>query len=317
MIEANILPAALYGIEMTNGCRSALERLQAAIAGVIGTRSAKRSQLGSYKIQKWKRDLDPDVVQLVRRITLVRRQIDKNPEVGDVIKLIIRKYAEGHVRYDLGVREIREEFEKIGPVGFLIDNLKKHGASIDDNLILSHDGEQDIDIRDYPWQALKEEIQNIGKKARVANTAKAREAYDGLEEVDSLALQAALKRRSQEEINVISNHGSLANWTAEKLKEAGKKDDEFCQLCSKKETSVEHMQWECQKVRERRKKTYLCSLDHNDVPKHLLMGLPGSMDKNIHTTFWGKQRSEVETKDAFVRCKMGLPKDNKEWVRKD
>ena len=52
IIDSNILPAALYGIELTGGCPSAVKALQAATADVIGSRAAKRSQLGSFEVQK-------------------------------------------------------------------------------------------------------------------------------------------------------------------------------------------------------------------------------------------------------------------------
>ncbi len=47
------------------------------------------------------------------------------------------------------------------------------------------------------------------------------------------------------------------------------------------------------------------------------MGVPGCMDKKIHTTFWGRVRGEIATEDKEAREKMGLPKDNQDWVRKD
>ena len=97
IIEANILSAALYGIEMTDGCKSHIRRLQAGIADVIGPKTKKRSQLGSFEIQRWKRDLDPEIAQLSRRVTLMRRQIDKNEDTLDIVMLCIRRYEEGHL----------------------------------------------------------------------------------------------------------------------------------------------------------------------------------------------------------------------------
>jgi hypothetical protein len=41
------------------------------------------------------------------------------------------------------------------------------------------------------------------------------------------------------------------------------------------------------------------------------------MCKEMHTTYWGKKESDIKTQDPQARVKMGLPKDKKEWVRKD
>ncbi len=81
------MPMALYGIEMTRGCKSSIDKLKAAIADAIGSRSARSSQLGSFEVQQCKRDVDPEIVAMVRRVSLVRRQINKKTDVGDVIKL--------------------------------------------------------------------------------------------------------------------------------------------------------------------------------------------------------------------------------------
>ena len=70
-----------------------------------------------------------------------------------------------------------------------------------------------------------------------------------------------------------------------------------------------HIQWLCPEVRRRRKQTYLCRMSVADCPDHLLLGLPGAMEKSLDTTFWGKRVEEVETLDPEALKKMGLAVD--------
>ena len=62
---------------------------------------------------------------------------------------------------------------------------------------------------------------------------------------------------------------------------------------------------------------YLTQACPEDIPTHLLLGLPGCMEQCLHTTFWGAGESEIQTKDPFARSKLGLPKNWQESVRQD
>ena len=92
IIESSIWPAALYGIEMNAGYESMLRILQGAVANTIGPHSVRRSQIGTFEIQQCSKDLDPEVVQLVKRITLFRRQLAKLPDLVEKVRTIVRKY---------------------------------------------------------------------------------------------------------------------------------------------------------------------------------------------------------------------------------
>ncbi len=156
----------------------------------------------------------------------------------------------------------------------------------------------------------------LAKKKRVKKTAEEREGYEGLKEVDCLGLQAAIAKRSPEEVNIIRYSASLATGTSEKLHELGLTESNVCLLCGQKESSTTHMQWQCEVVKAKRKKTYITQIDPRDMPVHLLHGMPGSLEKDIHTTYWGKNRAEIHTEDEYARVRMGLPQNNRQWVFK-
>ena len=50
--------------------------------------------MGAFEVQKGKRDLDPEVVLLVRRVTLLRRQLEKFPDLEEKVKMVIKRYKE-------------------------------------------------------------------------------------------------------------------------------------------------------------------------------------------------------------------------------
>ncbi len=118
IIQSNILPAALYGIEVTSGCKSLMGSLQAAITDAVGPKSVRRAQAGVFEIHSMKGDLDPQVAQLSRRITTLRRQISKYPALEMQVRLIITRYKTK--------QGCTEEFKACGPIGFLLRPLP-HG----------------------------------------------------------------------------------------------------------------------------------------------------------------------------------------------
>ncbi len=315
------MPAALYGIELTSGCPSAVKALQAAIANVIGSRAAKRSQLGSFEVQKKMKDLDPEVVILVRRATLFRRQLDKFPNFEKKVKDIIQRYEEVDcICPELDFEDEDDEGIKLrraGPVGFLIDNLGEVKAKLNGNLEIEHDEEQTISLKHTPWQKLKEDVQELAKKSRCIKAASERKCYSELKEVDSSALKAALSKRTPEEIHIIRHNASLATWTEQRKQEVGLQEENVCKLCKQVEDDPSHSQWRCLAVHEERKDTYLKQVHPDDLPMHLQFGLPGAMCKEIHCTFWGKPKAQAKTRDDTAKSKLGLPKDNKEWVRRE
>ena len=116
-----------------------------------------------------------------------------------------------------------------------------------------------------------------------------------------------MKTRTAKEEKIVCHSASLAGWTGAKLCEAGMQGDCKCQICGEEESSPGHFQWHCKEIAARRKQTYVCAINPDDLPAHLQMGLPGMMEKGLHQTFWGKQRDEVKTEDPEARKKMGIP----------
>ena len=245
VVQSNILPAALCGIEATSGNKALVGELQAAIVDAIGPRSVRRAQMGVFELQRDGREMDPEVVQLVRRVALLRRELTKFPEIQGNVRLIIKRYAEKRKakkdcaergsadcavagasqdcpmpeaisREDVEDYEAQQELQTCGPIGFLMDELKRIGARLTDALHIESVGAQSSSIQDLPWQRLKDEVEVWARRARTAKAASSREAYSALTEVDGVAIKAAVSKRTQKEMNIIAHSASLAAWTDRK-----------------------------------------------------------------------------------------------------
>ena len=78
LVQTNILPAALYGVESSNGSKQALENLRSSIASAIGSRSDRRNVNLTYDTAQAGKDLDPVVNILYRRVAELRRCMAKH-----------------------------------------------------------------------------------------------------------------------------------------------------------------------------------------------------------------------------------------------
>ena len=79
IIRTNVLTAALYGNEVAEPSKKAMQALRAAIVNAIGPRSVRRSRALTFETCSGKgKDLDPEVQKVVRKISLVRRTIAKH-----------------------------------------------------------------------------------------------------------------------------------------------------------------------------------------------------------------------------------------------
>ncbi len=316
IILANILPAALYGIEMVKTNKALIDELGAAIAGAVGPRSARRARAGVFEARSEGKEIDPKVVQLTRRVSLLRRILAKFPEVAVKVRLIVKKYEIKFQANPDGSKVHDWEDHLKGPIGFLFGELKEIGAKLKDNLTIEQYKEQSIDIQRTPWQNLKGAINTFGKKTRTVKAAQERTLYRGLKEVDDVALKIVMKRRSEEEKNILTHYLSSAGWTNEELKELDISDSSVCELCGEPEVDMLHQVWRCKEVKCRRRKNGIGNIHLDDIPNYLKLGMPCAMARELDKTFWGKDKADLKTDNQVgtEACGVGyLPKDVGRW----
>ena len=183
IVQANILPAALYGVEITHINKGAMQNLRSAIASVIGSHSAKRSIDLVFASTPTSKDLDPLVHVMYLRAANLRRIMSKDPEVEQQVRQSFQKYqdiqngtnqvythkhiAAMQTRYNnltlwQNTNPLNDNFfddlatnDYQGPVGLLIKSLEQNGSTINPQLIIETKGEPDIDLWNIPWQHLK------------------------------------------------------------------------------------------------------------------------------------------------------------------
>ena len=85
IVMCNILPAALYGVEITSINKGAMQELRSAIASAIGPASAKRSIDLVFNTICTAKDLDPLVHSLYLRTANLCRIMAKSTNAHDQV----------------------------------------------------------------------------------------------------------------------------------------------------------------------------------------------------------------------------------------
>ncbi len=179
IIRTNILPAALYGSEVAEGSKKAMQALRASIANAIGPRSVRRSPAMTFESCSGKgKDLDPMVQRLVRKVTLLRRTIAKHEEVGGKVKTILQKYAKRRMAGTCNDGKNHDvKVQPLGPVGMLIQELDTNGAEIDESLNIKQENEVDFNVIVTPWATLLDLTEALAKRSRTKKASQNRKFF--------------------------------------------------------------------------------------------------------------------------------------------
>ena len=145
IIRANILPMALYGCEAAHINEAVFEQLKAAIAKVIGPKSAKASTDIVFEFNITSTDLDPSVHVLYLRVASIRRIIAKHDGAQTMIARIIVDYLSHPNTISIAN----------GPTGMLIKQLNDMHFGIGGDFVIRKANEPNIDLLEMPWQHLK------------------------------------------------------------------------------------------------------------------------------------------------------------------
>ena len=200
IVLCNIIPAALYGVEITQINRAAMQSLRSAIADAVGPASAKRSVDLVFNTTNTGKDLDPEVHSLYLRAANLRRIMAKHSSTYGQVVAAIRKYNHAECNdtdgddddsYNIKYKQfmaLQTKYDKAtlwhqistqtdnfleheddaieGPVGLLMQSLKACGCSLDQQFNIRASGEPTINMWEIPWQHLKTAIFGIGARSR-------------------------------------------------------------------------------------------------------------------------------------------------------
>ena len=185
-------------------------------------------------------DLDPMVQQLVRKVMLLKRIMSKYPKVEIKVKSAICAYTIEGKKGTLkpAAASALDAIPHCGPIGHLLTQLDKVGATIDDNYTIHQNLEVDISITATPWQEIKPQIEALGQRARLRQARDQRALLENITEIDAPTLRATIAKRSKDQKQLLQHILTGATWTAQQIYQIGRADNNKCRLCGQPELNI-------------------------------------------------------------------------------
>jgi ribonuclease HI len=306
IIQCNILPAALYGVESTKVAKTALHALRSAIADIIGPSSSKRSVNLTFDCTCCSKDLDPIAHILYLRVSALRRTIAKNPAKRSSMELIIKSYKNNMKikipkrpsLWDDSSHDQDEDDDSpnrgaCGPVGLLMDDLHAIGLDLSDDLWISGDGEVPFNIIEMPWQHMKSAVMSISARSRMKNTNQERTFCGDVSELDNSILKTVINSLGEKEQHIYKHVATGAYWNDAELADI-EVGGGMCSHCGQSVVAASHVLWDCECVNALRTIKVLSEVRSSDIPKSVANGLPPAMATNFKHPLWGKATSDEE-----------------------
>ncbi len=309
IIQANVLPASLYGCEAAWANKSSLKALRSAIANALGPRSTRASNEIVFHITTTSKDLDPNTYIFTQRVLILRRTLSKYPEWLAQVKSIIGNYNQ-QLASDLGTSclEVPQ-----GPIALLMYSLKQNDATLTNDLHIAKNTEPSIDVWHLPWQHLEKAIEEAAATARIKTASAERQHMQGLEEIDAEAHKRVLHSLGPKERTVFNHITTGAAWSEQHKHDIGLSDGK-CQLCNENATDMAHVLWECPQVNKHRQNKNLIDLDINILPVYIKHGLAKAMSVNTQGYFWGQKPTEDPMPNTTSCKATGLPSSNQHAI---
>ncbi len=243
IVQANILPAGLYGCEAAWVNKSCLKAFRAAVANALGPRSSRASNEVVFHNTTASKDLDPGTYILLQRVLTLRRTLSKYPDRISQAKSIIGNYNK-ELLQDPSTSVLSTPQ---GPVALLMHSLQECGATLKDDLNIVQPNEPNIDLWHMPWQHLKSAVEEIAANARTRVGTVARQHMKDLNEIDGVIHKKILHVLGPKERKIFNHISSGAAWSEEHKLDIGLSDGK-CKLCGANTTDITHVTWECEHI---------------------------------------------------------------------
>lgn len=308
LVLSNLLPAALYGVEVVKVPVRALSALRSAIADAIGPRTGKRSVNLVFDYASSNKELDPAAYVLTQRVLNVRRMIVKHPGLKGRIALIIKKYKAyagatkekkpslwdeanlcGEAEADLDVHSSHV----FGPVGLLIDDLTNLDCSIGVDFVIHCNGQMPFNMLEMPWQHLKQVINDIVQRSRSRYVNQQRSFCGKIDELDVPLIKNIVNHMGLKEKHVLRHVSTGAAWGEHDL--AGiQLSDGCCKHCGAQDVGLEHIHWDCPIVNQHRVNRELVDVRSCHLPKSVAYGLPPALSAKLDGPLWIHEPGECD-----------------------
>jgi ribonuclease HI len=300
-VRANVLPASLYGCEVTYINEQVFQQLRAAIAKAVGPASARRSVDMVFNTTCCAKDLDPESHVLYLRVAAIRRAVTQDASCLQLIKLIVM---------DQNSRSKNDD-DVQGPIGFLISQLARHQLIIDGDLnIHCRDGNPISALQD-PWQHLKKVLFDTAARTRTSKVNTDRTFHGNVEEIDNIITTSVFNKFDKHARNVYRYIFTGAMWDEHLLADIGRGDG-TCPHCAEKVQDNGHVLWKCPTINKHRKNRKLDDLDADCLPRCIQCGIPPALAADLHAPFWGKSYRTTKEVDNGQASRVGLPINSKQ-----
>ncbi len=302
IVQANILPAGLYGCEAAWVNKSCLKAFRAAVANALGPRSNRASNEVVFHNTTTSKELDPSTYILLQRVLTLRRTLSKYPERIAQARSIIGKYnKELLCNPTANIISIPQ-----GPVALQMHSLDECGATLRDDFNIIQPNEPNVDIWHMPWQHLKTAVQEIAANARTRVGTESRQHMKDLNEIDGAIHKKILHSLGHKELKVYNHISSGAAWSEEHKADIGLSNGK-CKLCGADTTDITHVTWECQHIHKHRQHRALVDLDHSHLPVYIKHGLAKALSGDVQCTYWGDKPTDSNSLGSPTCKAIGLP----------
>ena len=340
IVMCNILPAALYGVEITSINKGAMQELRSAVASAIGPASAKRSIDLTFNTTSTAKDLDPLVHSLYLRAANLRRIMAKSKDAHDQVWQIIAAYnlhgMEGQADTPVNVERLRHlklinaqsrykqatlwqnitegnntdgiencDESAHGPVGLLINQLQECGYELNNDLVATAPGEIPVDIWNIPWQHLKPAIMSIAVRKRNAGISSSRTFCGDFNEIEIPIMKSVVNSLAHVEQKIHAHISSGAFWHELQLKGIQRSCGK-CKHCGEDVTSTDHVLYECSVINKHRTNKTLSGIKHTHLHKAIRNNIPVAMTQRMHGCFWDDGPAKGDINDPFTEKLCGF-----------
>ncbi len=182
-----------------------------------------------------------------------------------------------------------------GPIGLLINSIHKMQATIafeGGQITIRQHREQDIDIKNCPWQHLKPLVEDACKRTRDRSTAVQRSLLKGNDlEIDYELLKQTIESHDEDGKRWIRHHLNLGIWTDSKLAIFEKVFLKKCRYCQHPKGDQVHLTLECPHFKDQRYEgdEQLQEVKLETLPKALQLGLPTVNEAMDSQYLWPRQ----------------------------
>jgi ribonuclease HI len=303
-VSSAVLSASLYGCEATHVSEAALGRLSTAILDTVSPYSKRRSSSIVFSVLP--KEVDPEAVILIRRVSMLRRMIVKNPFVLEYVKDIHDIYCAQefpgthrnppHIipvpaKGTAARRAWRAQYMARGPIGFMLLSLSEFSMHLSPEREIMMPHEVEFSIMNTPWQYLHRLLRSRICTHRANKLSTSRSIFQCQPPIDFEFLRRGLASfKDADDRRIINWHVSLSSINNSIMHTYSQHDTGACS-CGAAVQSQEHLLWHCTHTAHLRSSNpIIAKLARIEMPEPLKLGIPTQACSDPAGDLWGFSR---------------------------